>query len=435
MPDRLPLTLTGYRLLASAATPLAPCLLSRRLRRGKEDPDRLQERSGWSAIERPDGPVIWVHGASVGELVAAFPLIEQIRARDFGVVVTSGTVASAALAAARLPAGVVHQFVPLDTPAFTARFLDHWRPDLALFVESDLWPNMVISSSQRGIPMILVNGRLSERSFNRWRYLPGTIEALLRRFDLCLVRSIEDAERFGTLGALRITTTGNLKLDAPALDVDQAKLSRLKHAVAGRPTVAAASTHPGEEAAIIDAHRRLKSGFPGLLTVIAPRHPERGPEIVDIAKRAGLMAVLRSRGHVPMRMTDIYICDTIGELGLVYRLAPIVFMGGSLVTHGGQNPIEPIKLGAAVLHGPHVSNFTEIYSALGEARGAELIPDPGALVVRLGALLTESEERDRLVAAAQRTVKLMGGALGRTLAALEPYFLQIRLENPPPFDA
>jgi 3-deoxy-D-manno-octulosonic-acid transferase len=431
VPDRLPLTLTSYRLLARAATPLAPCLLGHRLRRGKEDPERVSERSGKSAVARPEGPLIWVHGASVGELVAAFPLIEQILARDFGVIVTSGTVASAALAAARLPAGVVHQFVPLDSPIFIGRFLDHWRPNLALFVESDLWPNMVISSFQRRIPMILINGRLSERSFNRWRYLPGTIEALLQRFDLCLVRSVEDAERFGTLGALRITTTGNLKLDAPALDVDENKLSRLRHAVAGRTVIAAASTHPGEEAAIIDAHRRLKNGFPGLLTLIAPRHPERGAEIVDLAKRAGLMAVLRSRGHVPLRNTDLYVCDTIGELGLVYRLAPIVFMGGSLVTHGGQNPIEPIKLGAAVLHGPHVSNFTEIYSALGEARGAELVADPGALTLRIAALLKDPEERHRLVGAAQTTVQLMGGALDRTLAALEPYFLQIRLENPP----
>jgi 3-deoxy-D-manno-octulosonic-acid transferase len=431
VPERLPLTLTGYRLLASAATPLAPCLLGRRLRRGKEDPTRVSERSGRSAVARPDGPVIWVHGASVGELVAALPLIEQIRARDFGVVVTSGTVASAALASARLPAGVVHQFVPLDTPSFIARFLDHWQPNLALFVESDLWPNMVISSSRRGIPMILVNGRLSERSFNRWRYLPGTIDALLKRFDLCLVRSIEDAERFGTLGAMRITMTGNLKLDAPALEVDPGKLARLKHAVTGRTLIAAASTHPGEEAAVIETHRRLKGRFAGLLTMLAPRHPERGLEILDVAKRAGLTAVLRSRGHIPMRSTDIYICDTIGELGLVYRLAPIVFMGGSLVTHGGQNPIEPIKLGAAVVHGPHVSNFSEIYAALGEAGGAELVADPDALALRIGALLEDADERLRLVDAAQRAVQRMGGALDRTLAALEPYFLQIRLETSP----
>ncbi len=429
MAERLPLSFAAYRLLTTAATPLATSLLDYRLRRGKEHPERLPERRGEASLPRPDGPLIWVHGASVGELTAVLPLIERIRARDFAVLVTSGTVTSAALAEKRLPRGAFHQFVPLDTPRFMARFHDHWRPDLALLVESDLWPNMILTSARRGTPVILVNGRLSARSFRRWQYVPRIAEALLKQFDLCLVRSPEDAERFGALGAPRIGTTGNLKLDVPALPVDPVKLAALRKAVEGRTIVVAASTHPGEEGAVIDAHRRLVHSFPGLLTIVVPRHPHRGDEVASLAAASGLSAVLRSRGELPQTATHIYVADTLGELGMIYRLAPIVFMGGSLVPHGGQNPIEPIKLGAAVLHGPHVSNFADIYGALDRAKGAETVMDVGRLTVAIGALLTDAAARTRLVVAAHKTVEVLGGALDRTLAELEPYFLQIRLEQ------
>jgi 3-deoxy-D-manno-octulosonic-acid transferase len=429
--ERLPLTLAIYRFLTRIVTPLAPQILNYRLNRGKEHPARLAERWGESKVPRPKGPLVWVHGASVGEVTTVIPLIERIRKQDFAVLITSGTVTSAMLAEHRMPAGAIHQFIPLDAPRFVARFLNHWRPDLALFVESDLWPNLIISTAKRGIPMILVNGRMSDRAFRHWRYLPGTIEALLKRFDLCLVRSTADAERYGELGAPRLDTTGNLKLDVPALPVDEAKLGALGSALSGRTIIAAASTHPGEEAAVIDAHRRLKQNFPGLLTILAPRHPERGPGIVNIATAAGLSAALRSRGQLPNAGTDVYVCDTVGELGMIYRLAPIVFMGGSLIRHGGQNPVEAVKLGAAILHGPHVSNFTEIYSALDRTRGAELVADSSALSIRLSAWLRDAEERKRVVAAGQKTVAALGGALERTITALQPYLLQLRLERRP----
>src|SRR5215472_10110013 len=259
--ERLPLTLRAYALLTAAATPLASYLLRRRLKRGKEDPRRMPERRGETAAARPRGTLVWVHGASVGELAAAIPLIGRLRERGFNILVTTGTLTSAALAEKRLPPGAIHQFVPLDAPTFVARFLDHWRPNLALFVESDLWPNTIMATAQRGVPLILINGRLSERSFERWRYLPGTIETLLKQLDLCLVRTTADAERFDALGAPRITTTGNLKLDVPPLPVDTDKLDKLKAAIAGRPVFVAASTHSGEETAVIDTQRRLKSAF------------------------------------------------------------------------------------------------------------------------------------------------------------------------------
>ena len=423
----LPLTLHVYRALLTVATPLAGILLSHRLKRGKEDPHRLAERRGESTVARPPGPLVWVHGASVGEVAAIIPLVERIASKDFKVLVTSGTVGSAKLCEQRLPAGVIHQFVPLDAPRFITRFLDHWKPDLALFTESDLWPNIIIMSHARRIPLILVNGRVSERSFNRWRYAPATIGAMLRRFDLCLAQSPAYATRYRDLGAPRIATTGNLKLDVPEPPADRDSLQALQSAIGGRTTIAAASTHAGEEIALIDTHRKLKQSFPQLLTLIAPRHPDRGSGIVEIASAAGLSASRRSQGRLPDAKTDIYVVDTLGELGLVYRLAPIVFVGGSLATHGGQNPVEPIKLGAAVLHGPHVWNFAEIYAALDAAHGAEQVTDGGRLTVRVGVWLTDAAERVKVAARARETVTQLAGALDRTLAALDPYFMRIRM--------
>jgi 3-deoxy-D-manno-octulosonic-acid transferase len=422
-------TLRAYRLLMSAAAPLASLLLSYRLKRGKEHAVRLPERRGEPSVVRPPGPLVWLHGASVGEINAVMPLIERIRARDLNVLVTSGTVTSAGIAEKRLSPDVIHQFAPLDVPQFAARFLDHWRPDLALFVESDLWPAMILEISERDIPLILINGRLSERSFNRWRMLPRTIGTLLRRFDLCLAQSTDDATRFSALGAPRLATSGNLKLDVPAPEADKAKLAALKDAIGNRPVIAAASTHPGEEAAVVDTHRRLKHSFPGLLTLIAPRHPERGHGIAEIAKVSGLTATLRSLGELPQPETDIYVADTLGEMGLVYRVAPIVFVGGSLVGRGGQNPIEAIKLGAAVLHGPHVFNFTEIYAALDEAGGAEQVADGSKLALRIGVWLKDAQARQAVADKGLKSMDMLAGALDRTLAALDPYLMAFQLER------
>ena len=429
MAERLPLPLRSYRLLSMAAAPLASLLLAYRLKRGKEHARRLPERRGESVIPRPDGPLVWLHGASVGELTAMLPLIERIRQRDVTVLVTSGTVTSAGVAERRLPPDVIHQFAPVDVPAFVARFLDHWRPSLALFVESDLWPNLIMASSARDIPLILVNGRLSERSFRRWRMASHSIRNLLRRFDLCLAQSAADAARLQSLGAPRIATTGNLKLDVPAPPVDHDKLRAVKVAIGLRPVIAAASTHPGEETAMADAHRRLKSSFPRLLTLVAPRHPQRGPGIADIARNAGLNTALRSRDQLPDADTDIYIADTLGELGLVYRVAPIVFIGGSLVSHGGQNPVEAAKLGAAILHGPHVFNFAEIYGALDKAGGAEEVSDAGKLAQRIDAWLKDPVERRKVADTSLTALSTLVGALDRTVAALDPYLVQFRLEH------
>jgi 3-deoxy-D-manno-octulosonic-acid transferase len=424
---RVPVTIRLYRLLWALGRPLLPLLFWRRLRRGKEVRARLRERRGYPEFDRPAGPLVWVHAASVGELTSVLALIERIRVQQISVLVTSGTVTSAALAAQRLPRGVIHQFIPLDVPRFMRRFLNHWQPDLALLVESDLWPNLILECATHAVPLILINGRLSESSFRRWRRFPRTISALLERFDLCLARMPADATFFSDLGAPRVITTGNLKFDVPAPPVNVDKLRQLRGAIGERPILGAASTHPGEEAMVIAAHRALQARLPNLLTVIAPRHPERGAGIAEIAAAGRMKAALRSRGQIPDATTDIYVADTIGELGLLYRLAPIVFIGGSLVRHGGQNPIEAAKLGAAILHGPNVGNFTEIYRALDAVHGAALVGDAETLADRTYGWLRDPAARAASAEAAHNTVMALGGALDRTMQTLDPYFMQLRL--------
>ena len=428
MANSLPMTLRIYRRLSAAAVPLTPALVKRRLKQGKEDPARVDERRGMSADARPNGPLVWIHGASVGEVLAAAALIERLRALNIRILLTSGTVTSAAIVTKRFPADIIHQYVPYDSPRYVARFLDHWRPSLALFIESDLWPNLILSSAARRVPMVLINGRMSHRSFPRWRRIAGTIAALLGRFDVCLAQSQVDAERFAALGSRNVVTTGNLKLDVPAPPADAARLERLMSVTRGRPIIVAASTHPGEEDILLETHRALAGFFPSLLSVVVPRHPDRGEAIARTIGSSGLRVGLRSRQELPTATTDIYIADTMGELGLFYRLAPIVFMGGSLVPHGGQNPIEAVKLGASIVHGPHVFNFTEVYEALDHAGGARRADNQEALVKQLGHLLADPAARESAVAASARVVEQLGGALERTLAALEPYLLQLRLE-------
>jgi 3-deoxy-D-manno-octulosonic-acid transferase len=428
MANSLPMTLRVYQKLSAAVVPLAPALIKRRLLQGKEDPARVGERRGISTDIRPHGALVWIHGASVGEVLAAAALIERLRALNIRVLLTSGTVSSATIVAKRFPADIIHQYVPYDSPRYVRRFLDHWRPGLALFIESDLWPNLILASAARRLPMVLINGRMSHRSFPRWRRLAGTISALLGRFDICLAQSQTDAERFAALGSRNVITTGNLKLDVPAPPADPARLERLISATRGRPVIVAASTHPGEEDMLVDVHRTLAGFFPSLLSVIVPRHPGRGEAIAGLIGTHGLQKALRSREQLPTPTTDIYVADTMGELGLFYRLAPIVFMGGSLVPRGGQNPIEAIKLGASIVHGPHVFNFSEVYDALDNTGGARRADTREALVKQIGQLLADPAARESSVAASQRVVEQLGGALERTFAALEPYLLQLRLE-------
>lgn len=428
MPNALPITLRAYRRLSAALTPLAPVLIKQRLKNNKEDPARLDERRGISQIERPAGPLVWIHGASVGEVLAAAALIERLRALGMRILLTSGTVTSAEIIAKRFPADIIHQYIPYDSPRFVSRFLDHWKPSLALFIESDLWPNLIISAAKRRLPMVLINARMSQRSFPRWQKFSATIGALLDRFEICLAQSETDAERFSALGSRSVVVTGNLKLDVQAPPGDAVKLDKLMAVTRGRPIIVASSTHPGEEEIILETHKTLTSFFPKLLTVIVPRHAHRGADIAQMITVAGAQVALRSREELPHAGTDLYVADTMGELGLFYRLSPVVFMGGSLVPHGGQNPIEAVKLGASVVHGPHVFNFTDVYEALDGAGGAKLADSSEQMVKQLGQMLGNEAARDAAIEAGHRVVERLGGALDRTLHALEPYLMQLRLE-------
>jgi 3-deoxy-D-manno-octulosonic-acid transferase len=413
-----PLSLSAYRLATLAAVPFAGALLSLRLNNGKEDPERLDERRGVAGLPRPQGPLVWLHGASVGETVSLLPLVERLTQSGLHALVTSGTVTSARLLARRLPPHALHQFAPLDAPPFFRRFFRHWRPDLGLIAESEIWPNMILEAARAGVPLAMVNARMSERSYRRWKKLPRFARALIGLFDLTLAQSALDAERLTRLGARAARVIGNMKFDAPPPPADLCELAELSGLVAGRKLWIAASTHPGEERVAAEAHLRLAAEYPDLLTMIAPRHPERGPEIAEEIGELGLSCRLRSRGERPDRDCGLYICDTIGELGLFYRLAGVVFVGKSLFSGGGQNPIEPAKLASAILHGPHVENFADVYRPLDAEGGALVARDAAELAAALGALFRDASRLRAMARIAADVVDRRGGAVERALAAL-----------------
>ncbi len=417
--------LTFYRLATIALTPCARPLLSWRARQGKEDPARLEERLGIPGLPRPQGRLVWLHGASLGESLSLLPLIDRFIQRGVEVLVTSGTPGSARLLGARLPAGAFHQYLPLDAPRFIARFLDHWRPDLALFAEFELWPNVVSAIHKRGVPLVLVNARISSASAERWRKAPGVGAALFGKIDLCLAQDTENAARFLGLGAPRARVAGNLKFDVPAPPVEASKLAAFKGALGGRPVFAAVSTHSGEEVFVLDAHQEIAGQMPALLTVIAPRHPQRGAEIAELARSRGLSAVLRSQGDQPSGDTQIYIADTIGELGLIFRAAEVVFMGRSLAPGGGHNPIEPAKLGCAILHGPAVEDFADVYAELNAAKAAARVTDAPGLARAAIYLLSQPARMRKMGRAGVEVVERMGGASREIMTAIEPYLAQL----------
>jgi len=409
-----------YRALTRAASPALGLMLAYRRQQGKEDEARAPERRGIASVARPAGPLAWLHAASVGETIALLPVIVKLReARpDVVLLLTTGTVTSARIAAERLGSGVIHQYIPLDAPQYVARFLDHWKPDLGVFMEGDVWPNLVLDAHRRGVPLALINGRMSSRSFGRWRRNRGLARQLFGRFRVVLAQNEKLARRFGELGALDARVTGNLKIDSPPPPVDDAALSKLVAAVGSRPRWVAASTHPGEETIIATAHKIVRAAKPDALTVIIPRHPDRGAGIAEALAATGLVVRRRASGELPDDRTDIYVADTLGELGTFFALAPIAFIGGSLVRHGGQNPIEAIRRGAVVLSGPETDNFADAYSVLRAAGGARLVRSADALANEVIGLLKEEGEVVRMRQSGERALETLAGALARTVDTL-----------------
>jgi 3-deoxy-D-manno-octulosonic-acid transferase len=421
--SRSGLWLRTYRTVTSYARPAAPLLLGLRARWGKEEPQRRNERLGRPRIKRPTGRLAWFHAASVGETNAILPLIAALAKErpSLSFLLTTGTVTSAKLAALRLGPRAVHQYAPLDAPEFVASFLDHWRPDLAVFTESEIWPNLILESSARGIPLALVNGRMTKRSFRRWRRNPSFARPLFSRFDLVLTQNEALARRFAKLGAPTAVSAGNLKVDAPPPVVDDAELGHLRPALQGRPILIAACTHEGEEAVIADAHQQLAASVPGLCTILAPRHPQRGGAIAEMLKGRGLSVARRTLGQLPDRTSDVYLADTIGELGMLYKVAPVAFIGGSLVDRGGHNPVEAMRLGAVVLVGPHWQNFPDAYGALIKSGGALVVHSPAEIAEAARRLLGDSNELDTMRGRADAALATISGALPRTIEALLRY--------------
>lgn len=416
------LALKTYSGVMKLAQPLAGTILRHRAQRGKEDLSRMSERYGRSGIWRPEGDLIWFHAASVGETMAILPLISALlkRSGELSVLLTTGTVTSAKIAEERLPERAVHQFVPLDTPVFMRRFLDHWHPDLALLVESEIWPNLVLETNARDIPLVLINGIMSKKSFRNWRRKGSVSRPIFGRFDLVLVQNVELQKRFMRLGAPEVEVVGNLKFDAPALPVDDDKKQEMMEMIGARPHVLAASTHMGEEELIVEAHQKLRKTVPDLLTILVPRHPERGDKLASLIRSSGLSCVQRSKGEKPRHGTDFYLADTLGELGLFFALSKMVFLGGSLVSNGGHNPVEPVRFGTAVITGSHWHNQADIFNALLRGKGAIEVSSSTELSDRFADLMNDETARLELVARAEQIVGDMTGAVERTIEVISP---------------
>lgn len=389
--------LSFYQFLTRRNEWLFNAVLKRRLERGKEDPVRADEKRGIASIQRPQGKLLWVHAASVGEAQSALILIKEMQERyDLNVLVTTGTKTSAAMMAANLPEHAFHQYLPLDYPAWNERFLEHWQPDLVFWMESELWPNMLGAIKARKIAAALINARLSNKSYARWKRAPKSISALLQSFDTILTQTQTDAARYETLGGKTVRVTGNIKYSAAPLSFNAAHLKELTAKLLGRPVWLYASSHKGEEEMVYRLHRILKTHFPTLLSIIVPRHIDRSADIALLAKDYDLAVCMRGNTHyLPDEEDDVYIVNTMGELGLFYRLAPLACIGRSFSDDGGggHNPIEAAQLHCAILSGANVQYQQEIFDDMTAAHAAricdsesdlakiilELLDDPQAL--------------------------------------------------------
>ena len=385
------LPLLIYRAAANAAAPLAYRRVAADLTSQGIAPERVRERAGHATAPRPPGPLAWFHAASVGESLSVLRLIEQLGEmhpqRAF--LITSGTAASARIVAERLPPRTLHQLAPLDSGRILKCFLAHWRPDSATLVESELWPQLICMAADAGIPLALVNARISVRSAGRWRRLPASARHLLGKFRLIHCQDERTAALLAQLGAPGARAGLNLKSFGGPLPFDSAELERLRGLTAGRPVWLASSTHPGEDDVALAAHRELLGTFPDLLLVLVPRHPQRADAIAGLIGQGGLRAARRSAGEAPEAQTQVYLADTLGETGLWYALCRIVCLCGSFVPVGGHNPYEPAHAGCAVIHGPLLANFERVYRDFAEAGGSMQVSDAAALAASVRALLDD----------------------------------------------
>ena len=413
--------LTGYRWMGAGIYPIMGPYLAYRASKGKEEHSRRKERYGRSDVARPSGSIVWVHAASVGETSAVIPLVREIVARGVNVVLTTGTVTSAKLAEERLGNLIIHQYVPLDFKPAVSNFLAHWKPDLALIAESEIWPMTMLELGARRVPQVLVNGRLSDRSFAAWKHRSYLAEALFENLSHVVAQSEVDGERFRELGARPVTVSGNLKVDTVAPPADPKLLANLSAAIGSRPVWAAISTHEGEEEIAAEVHKMVSSRHKDLLTILVPRHPDRGLAVASMLAARGLNVARRSLNEPITEHTQVYLGDTIGEMGLYLRLTEIAFVGKSLAGSGGQNPLEPAALGTVVLSGQNVQNFRDSYKKLIADGNARLVKDKDMLAGAVSYLIGNPQVRAKMIDAGLTSVQDMQGALSKTLAVLEPF--------------
>lgn len=424
----MPVFLTIYGYAINAAKPLLEWILTNRLRRGKEDPARLNERMGIAGESRPEGPLVWVHAASVGEAQSSLILIDALAEKNLSVLVTTGTVTSAHLMEQRLPSYAFHQYMPLDHKQWVKQFLNHWKPDFVLWMESELWPNMLLSIKDRKIPAVLVNARLSEKSFRWWNTIPASGKYLLSSFARIFAQSEKDAGRFHAIGAKNVLVTENLKYSATPLPYDDTALTTLKTALGTRKLWVYASTHQGEEELACNTHKKLKEQWPDILTIIVPRHPDRREEIAAVCFENGLKYTLRSQNTaLPAADDDIYIADTLGELGLFYNLTDIAMIGRSFSSDGGggHNPIEAAQLGCAVLTGPNNQYQRQVYDDMRMAGAVIEIMTEDILHETIHDLLSTPEKMQRQQEKSARFVEQKLHVVQTIMKEIEPILDQI----------
>ncbi|MCU0911579.1 MAG: 3-deoxy-D-manno-octulosonic acid transferase [Rhodobacteraceae bacterium] len=410
--------LRAYLAATHLAAPFARRHLQGRLARGKEDPDRWHEKRGVPSAARPEGPLAWLHAVGVGEVLALPGLARALRAArpDLSILITSSSRTSAEALAPNLPEGAIHQFLPLDIPRWRRRFLDHWRPDLSVWAERDLWPGFLTELARRGIPTALVNARMDAASARQKARASGLFHDLYSRFALIETQDEATARHIAGFGIppARIAVTGSLKTAAAPL-ADRPERPAVEAALAGRRVWLAASTHAGEEAAVAEAHRLILAEDPGACLILAPRNPAEAEAATRGLQRHGIDAALLPPGNLPPRPAQAYVVDRIGQLGLWYRVAPAAFVGGSLDDTGGHNPWEPARLDCAILHGPNTWNFAADYAGLAEAEAARLVTDAASLAAAVLDPATAAM-RPRAAALAARNAALPDEMARRLLA-------------------
>ena len=355
-----------YRLLINLVLLISPLIIILRLIKKKEHPIRFKEKFCFFPIKRGNGKLVWFHGSSVGEILSIIPLVEKLEKNKSikKILITSSTLSSSKVLTKFKLKKTVHQFFPIDANFLTKKFLDYWNPAIAIFVESEIWPNMLINVKKKSIPLVLLNARITKESYKKWKMISLLSKFLFESFDISFPQNYETKKYLNSLGVKKIKFLGNLKFSESKTQKNIALNKNIEKIFKSRKIWCAASTHNGEEKICIEAHQKLKKKYKKLLTVIIPRHVHRVNNIYKEVNKMGFKVQIHSKKSKIKKDTDIYLVDTYGETKSFFKICNTVFLGGSIVNHGGQNPLEPARFGCKILHGPNIQNFTEVYRLL-----------------------------------------------------------------------